>query len=339
MSKYSCSNSDCTVAITGTCLLSHQPVDTCPNIKSAASAQTQNQSSESPAIVAPLQQMVAVFPGTELGLQQTASIMGSHYGHLIGVLGATGTGKTCLLSSLYLLASVGDLRPRFLFCGSATLPGFENRVRLLRKWNSTHLPEQIVDHTTLIDPRQPGLLNLCLLQTTPLPQVRDFFFTDLPGEWTTDLIKRSQAADRLAFLRRADALLITLPADALLAPETRHSQVQSGRLLLQRLRDMKIDRTIPLILTITRCDKTGPVVPPAIYELIEFGRQVGFENISYLPVAAFSDRPDVPSGLGLGELLDSILQTAPARDLPSHPIADGNARFFLRYSFASESSS
>jgi len=327
VSKYECSNADCTVAVTEKCVLSHVPIEACPNVRVVGAKTTEDKLSQT----SPALPTTTVHHGNELGWQQTSALLAAQYGHLVGVLGATGTGKTCLLSSLYLLASCGDLRPSFLFAGSTTLPGFESRLRLLRKWSGSHLPEQIVDHTILSDDRQPGLLHLALLQTTPIRIRRELLFTDLPGEWTTDLVKRADKAERLRFLRRADALLITLPAPHLI--ESRNSQILFGRMLLQRLRDeVGVDLTSPVVLTITRCDKTGATVPPATYQLVEAAHQLGFLNVSHLPVAAFSGRSDVPSGTGLASLLDTLFQ-ARAQPLPEAVSALDDSRMFARYRF------
>jgi hypothetical protein len=330
VSKYSCSNSDCTVAVTDKCLLSHVPIESCPNVEKAVP--TGETAPDKSATVA----TTTVYAGNELGVQQAAELMATRYGTLVGVLGAFGTGKTCLLSSLYLLASCGDLRPSFQFAGSATLPGFESRLRLLRKWVGNRLPEQIVDHTFLADPRQPGLLHLALIKTTPVRSVYDLLFTDLPGEWTTDLIKRAEAAKRLLFLRRADALVITFPGPLLVAPGSRNSQILSARVLLQRLRDsIGLDLDIPVVLAITRSDETGPTVPPAIYEIVETARQFGFLNVSHVPIAAFSDRPDIPSGLGVASLLEMLLQNGGKFINSTLPIAS-DGRMFARYQTAAK---
>jgi hypothetical protein len=309
MSTYSCPRADCTVAVTGKCLLSHVPVETCPHVRvDALDVPIQEPEQQRETFPAGL-----VYHGNELGLQQASELFAARYGHLIGVLGAYDTGKTCLLCSLYLLASCGDLRPSRMFAGSMTLPGFENRLRLLRKWVGPGLPEQLVDHTLAADPRQPGLLHIALKGTAPTPALHDLFFTDLPGEWTTDLIKRADVAERFRFLKRADGLVITLHAPRLLAPETKNSQIQSARILLQRLRDsVGVAQTIPIVLAITRCDLAGPTVPPAVYPIVEFARDLGFINVSHMPIAAFSDRAEVPSGMGVASLLDALLSnTAP----------------------------
>jgi len=333
MSKYACSKMDCTVAVTEKCLLSHVPVETCPHV-GVSQADVAEQMPEQPRPAFPTR---LVYPGNELGLKQVSELLASRYGHLIGVLGAYGTGKTCLLCSLYLLASCGDLRPSRLFAGSMTLHGFESRLRLLRKWGGSGLPDKIVDHTFLLDdPRQPGFVHLALRQTGPVPALRDLFFSDLPGEWTTDLIKRADVAERFRFLSRADGLVITLEAPKLLAPETRNSQIQSARMLLQRLHDaVGIAASIPVIFAITRCDITGAVVPPAVYQVVEFARGLGLHNVSHMPVASFSDRGDVPSGMGVASLLDALVPTTV--ETPPEPGSPSDeSRMFERFRYVPE---
>lgn len=328
----SCSQPDCTVAVTGKCLLSHTPIQSCPHVTDSSESEhaPEERSAAAPLATKPLHH------ANELGLQQAATLMSARYGHLIGLLGATATGKTCLLSSMYLLASCGELRPQFLFAGSATLPGFENRVRLLRKWTGSGLPQQIVDHTVLTDSRQPGILHLSLLQTSPLRGIRDLYFTDLPGEWTTDLISRADTAERLLFLQRADALILALPAPQLLSPESRNSQTLAGRMLLQRLRDtIGVRYDIPVVLAITRCDLTGSVEPTPIYELLEVGRQLGFLSISHLPVASFSSRPDTPSGMGVAALLETLLSQQQVVTL-TPGMSRQDPRMIGRYRFAKD---
>ena len=123
--------------------------------------------------------------------------MRRRYTHLIGVLGSNKVGKTCLLASLYLLASHGNLLPEFYFAGSLTLQGFEDRVRDLRGWEQGGLPDKLVERTHLQDPRRPALMHLCLKEKKPNGRWLDLLLTDLPGEWTNDLIEHESNAARL----------------------------------------------------------------------------------------------------------------------------------------------
>lgn len=330
--KYICAQADCTVAVTGKCLLSHVPVETCPHIHvSEEESHDRVLDRAQPSLPSTL-----VYPGNELGLKQVSEILALRYGHLIGVLGAHATGKTCLLCSLYLLASCGDLRPTRLFAGSTTLPGFESRLRLLRQWGGAGLPDKIVDHTALLHPREPGFLHLTFKETMPGERLRDVLFSDLPGEWTTDLIKRAEVADRFRFLSRADSIVVTITAPQLLTPETKNSQIQSARMLLQRLRNaVGIAKEIPIVFAITRCDLTGPVVPPAIYQIVEFAREIGFLNTSHMPVASFSERSDVPSGMGIGALLGALLPID-TQNAKEGDYSHAGSRMFTRFRFVPE---
>lgn len=328
MTDFTCSKADCPVGVTRKCLLLHTPPESCPHI-------SVSEAPAPPAASEPETATTALFHGNELGLQHASdTILSTRYGHLVGVLGETGSGKTCLISALYLLASCGDLRPRFLFAGSSTLPGFESRLRLLRQWTGAQLPEHLVDHTRLADPRQPGLLHLRLLQSEG--GLRDLLFTDLPGEWTKDLIAKASAADRFTFLRRADSIVLTFLATKLSGRSSRHAEVQAGRMILQRLRDsVGIDPELPIVFAITRCDETGLVTPPAVYELVGAAQQLGFLNASHLAIAAFSDRDNVPSGTGLGALVSALLIPPPPPTSVEVTHERGD-RMFTRFRFKGE---
>lgn len=306
MSAGSCSLAECTLSVTGVCVLSHVPASGCPNF-----VRSEDVIGPSPGNTAKSELKTRpVNGGNELGTQELATLMARRYGTIVGVLGETGTGKTCLLSALYLLASIGELRAGLTFGGSNTLVGFEQRLRLLRAWQETGLPDQLAERTTLVDPRRPGFVHLAFVDGPPRV-ARDLFFSDLPGEWTTDLIKRASAANRFQFLRRADVIVVAVQAPSLLRPERRHNEVQNGRILLQRLRDaVGVQQEVPIVFAITRCDLTGPSLPPAAYELATASQDFGFANTSIVPVAAFSAREDVPSGYGFGDLMESILGAA-----------------------------
>lgn len=332
MSKGRCSLPDCTLSVTGVCVLSHSPPSECPNYISSGEGSGENDASSEPTAQMSDLRTRSFSGGNELGTRELSTLMARRYGTLVGVLGETDTGKTCLISAIYLLASVGELRAGLTFGGSSTLPGFEQRLRLLRAWEGAGLPDQIVDHTVLAEPRKPGFVHLAFVDgRTGTPH--DLFFSDLPGEWTTNLIKRESTASRFSFLRRADVVLITTKAPSLSQPETRHNEIQNCRIVLQRLRDtVGVDQQLPIVLAVTRCDLTGPALPPAAYELGAASQDLGFLNTSIVPVAAFSAREDVPSGFGLGDLMESFLgPRAISRSVwaQSKPVTTG--RMFARF--------
>jgi Double-GTPase 2 len=179
-----CTLPDCPVAVTGKCLKSHSPVESCPHLAPDQPVGNPVTPAEQPTTNATR----IVYPGNELGLDQAAEIMSARYTHLIGLLGESDTGKTCMLCSLYLLASCGQLAPEHRFAGSVTLVGYESRLRNYRKWPGPLLPERITPHTELAHPRVPGFLHLALSAVPRAPRVYEMLFTDLPGEWTSGLL-------------------------------------------------------------------------------------------------------------------------------------------------------
>ena len=330
MSTGRCSLAECTLAVTGMCVLAHSPASGCPNFLSEPEPADHG----TPDLPKSDLRTRPLSAGNELGTQELASQMAQRYGTVVGVLGDTGTGKTCLLSALYLLASIAELRIGLTFGGSSTLVGFEQRLRLLRSWEGAGLPDQLVEHTILADPRRPGFVHLAF-NDARLRTTHDLYFSDLPGEWTTDLIKRVSVVTRFLFLRRADVLLVAVPAPSLLRADKRHNEVQNCRILLQRLRDaVGVDQRVPVVFAITRCDLTGPSLPPAAYEVAAASQEFGFSNTSIVPVAAFSAREDVPSGFGLGDLMEAILGSP--RDesaVPSDFTFEREGRMFAQFRF------
>jgi hypothetical protein len=188
-----CEKADCVVAATGKCLLSHPDPGECPHFLVGDGAIEGKASGVKPLAVgaqlpSPEKQSGRRFhPGTELGIQEATDIMRARYGHLIGVLGSTDEGKTCFLSSLYLMASGGKLPAPYLFAGSQTLQGFEDRARGLRTWQGGQLPSQLVDHTTLSDPRQPSLLHLAIQESQGERRLYDLLLTDFLANGPTIL--------------------------------------------------------------------------------------------------------------------------------------------------------
>ncbi|MGO8928274.1 MAG: TRAFAC clade GTPase domain-containing protein [Limisphaerales bacterium] len=235
--------------------------------------------------------------------------MRSRYVHLIGILGCTDAGKTCFMSSLYLLAACCELMPRYRFAGSLTLQGFEDRIRRLRRWEAGVLPNKLSDHTVLSDARTPSLLHLALQETVDKGGRLELLLTDLPGEWTTRLINNVEAEKRFRFLHRADGIIVVIEGPSLVADETRHIELFRSKLLLSRLAEtLKIDRTTPVVILISKCDKLEKGLPPDVEQLVEHGRSLGFIP-EVIRAAAFSSVPEkVANGMGVITAIEHIVR-------------------------------
>ena len=296
-----CAQLDCTVGETGTCLLNNEP-STCP----------QRIPAEEPEAASGTETVGAArFPTSRAyTLRDAKGLMAERYAHVVGILGESDAGKTGCLVSLYLAVAHRRLGG-FAFADSRTLMGFEEVSQGARRWNDGHMPEQLTDHTVLDDERTAGFLHLRLRRCSDRSAV-DLLCSDLPGEWTTDLIEANRV-DRFAFLGRADVIWLVVDGRETVDPEMRQVCLHRVRTLIGRLRDFLRGRR-RLILVVTRRDVAAP--DEALVErMCTEGNQRGFETES-VEVASFADEgAEVKPGFGIQRLIErttvSPVETGP----------------------------
>ena len=340
MPTVSCDKAGCTVVDTGTCLLSHPEPSSCPHFhelsREEESAGPAGTTTDEEVEALPLPSLAArrFPPGLELGVDDAAEIMRARYSYLVGILGSWDAGKTCFLLSLYLMASRAGLPPSYLFAGSQTLQGFEARARRLREWSGGPLPEQLADHTSLADPRQPAFLHVALRETSGMKRLLDVVLTDLPGEWSKNLVDRAATADRFMFLQRADGLIVVVDGPRL-DSAAQHPELQRSRHLLERLvQAVGVDAKVPLVLLVSKSDRLKMKRPAAVDDLAHHAETLGFRPEVVL-CAAFSEDPaTIPNGLGVFESLEKILSSGRASRLSTASAQHGmqNERAFIRFS-------
>ena len=354
MPALTCAQAGCTVAVTGTCLLSNPDPTACPNAtknqgsvidvlrKAAREASPVTAkpeavplSSKEPEEARPPGEAAGPtrsgrrFPGgLELGTDDVARLLRARYGYVVGILGSWDAGKTCFLLSLYMQAARGELPANYRFAGSDTFPGFEARARRLRQWRGGPLPEQLADHTSLSDPRRPAFLHMALQESARGRQPFDVFFTDLPGEWSQQLVDRVTTATRFRFLDRADGIILVVDGPSLLSP-AKHSELQRSKHLLERLVDaVRVDRRKPLVLLVSKADELPDGCPALVRDLESHAEELGFTPQTILS-ASFSRMPGkVPNGMGVFPALEKILNySSPPALEQTDPRVNGGRAF------------
>lgn len=155
--------------------------------------------------------------GNALGALDVGFLTGHTRARVVGVFGASASGKTSLLGAWYLLLG-RDIAPlRLSFAGSLTFEGWENIAGSLR-WNAKNGPA-FPAHTSSGSGRHPGLLHLSL-QLGAVKQ--DILFADAPGEWFSRWAVRRDADDAIGarwLADAADVLVVTADSDALSGPK------------------------------------------------------------------------------------------------------------------------
>ncbi|AJA59732.1 hypothetical protein RN69_04350 [Bradyrhizobium japonicum] len=315
-------------------MLLNKPPETCPNANVLDDKDEKLVSADgtAPEVDEEAEEVARTFfSGFELGTSDAAEIMRAKYGTVIAVLGQYDTGKTCFLASLYLMTACRGIGNELGFAGSLTLNGFEARARRLREWKDGALPKQLVDHTVLADPRKPAIVHLGLRERSSDRRRHDLLITDLPGEWSTDLIKDSGVADRFAFLKRTDGIVIALDGPMLNGSE-RHAAAHNARLLISRLADtLNVDRSLPFVLMVTKADEIGMEVPAIVASIQEHAIRAGFSS-KVIPVAAISRTPaQIKSGTGVMDVIEYILGRNGILDAPKlAPAVVADGRHFSR---------
>lgn len=308
-----CSNENCTVALTGKCVL-ELPLDKCSYLLKSQDEKTEDDDDDGLELeekeeeiedaAPPVATEKRFYSCSEFGLDTIGSITNERYAKVIGILGKSETGKTCFLVSLYLHAINKLLKPQYSFAGSYSLRAFEDRSKRVRKWGTTPPQGILTEHTRLKDARNAGFLHLRLLAEDTT--FHDLLLTDLPGEWSETAINNVRYVSRIEFMKRADCIVLSLDGEMLNGDE-RHLEAQHAVQLVQRLvHNAGVKTSTPIVVLITRGDLID-MKAPDICSKIEAGiAELGFSCRTCV-VASFSSKTGVKHGEGLMDVLESFL--------------------------------
>jgi hypothetical protein len=226
------------------CALGHREISQCSEWKGKAAKQAI--ADETP------DDILLPWSGSALGLVDISFVTGRGKPITVGILGPENAGKTTLLASWYLLLGKGLVRDEYAsFGGSYSIEGWECIAVALR-WSPGQRPS-FPPHTTSRNKRAPGLLHLSLRQQSG--RLRDFLFTDAPGEWFYKwaVNSNSDEAEGARWVStHADVFLIIADKDALSGPNLGSAR-NSFQLLATRLAAER--RLRPVALVWTKADK------------------------------------------------------------------------------------
>jgi hypothetical protein len=230
--------------------------------------------------------------GNSLGLRDVGIVAACAPATMIGVVGPFNSGKTTLLTLIYLLLQHGESLKVGTFAGSSSLIGWENLAAKLR-WSSGTQGPMFPPHTSRAAGRRPGLLHVAMRSTDGVR--RDFLFTDPPGEWFT-LWAQKEAADGAEgarwVQRHAHRFLFLVDREALASPE-RGKARDDLRDLARRLSPGLDGRSVAIVWT--KSDKeVKPVIEQDLRECFaaefpdhaEFNVRMRFGNETHEDVEA-----------------------------------------------------
>lgn len=201
--------------------------------------------------------------GNAMGTKDIHLVSASNRTSLLGVVGPFNSGKTTLLTLMYLLMARGEQLPEWRFTASTTLGGWGKLADNLR-WVANDVPPKFPEHTSRGTGRRPGLLHLAVRGIDHVR--RDFLLTDPPGEWFSDWATKAdhEGAEGARWIaRHAERFLFLIDREALAGPE-RGKARDAYRELARRLADARRTRPVAVVWT-----KSDQAIPPAIETALE----------------------------------------------------------------------
>lgn len=172
--------------------------------------------------------------GYALGMSDLVILGGRGRPAVIGLIGPPDSGKTSLLTFLYMwLLKYGRIG-KWIFAGSWTLGGWESVVQYSR-WTGEP-PPSFPPHTSSAG-RHPGILHLAL-RCPESGHLRDVMFTDAPGEWFTQWSRvpgDETSAGARWVIQHSDVLLLLIDSDALANSEKLPVTRRATRDLIERV--------------------------------------------------------------------------------------------------------
>ncbi len=279
-----------------------------------------------------------VLEGQPLTPEEAEDVMQAERTRVIVVGGATGSGKTTLITSIY----ESFLDAPFagcVFAGSATLPGFERACHEGRAASGRETPD-----TERTNPRLGIRFYHLQVMSQSLPRFRtQLLIADMSGELFREARDASVDARKLGLLRRADRLAFLLDSGKLADQPERLLAYHDARGILRALAEERLfGRHTELDLVFAKWD----VVAEAAAGTREYITMIQNElsstfgpvvaELHVFRIAARPDSPVSPFAFGVADLFREWLGGTPQLYLPraTVPSAFKSARAFACYGHA-----
>lgn len=247
--------------------------------------------------------------GKALSSTETYLVTASEKSRFVVLLGAVGSGKTAICTSIYSHFLEGKFEDEYYFAGSKTLATFEEYAYSTRPVSGRNLPThertkkgtQSVLHIRLNEPLKNSYIN-CLI-------------ADFSGEDYENVICNiDYAKDEFQVIRSATILVVVLDGEKMCKASTRTPEIQQSINLLRTFHDANlISNNIPIIIVVSKFDLVQQAKVANWRELImeKFSQQLPSLQKSFIikEVAPLSKYTDIVSvGYGIKTFFDEMVQ-------------------------------
>jgi hypothetical protein len=263
-------------------------------------------------------EFIDLFSGDALGSTDAEVITRRSRTHLVVFVGAEGSGKTTVLSSIYERLNQGAFAG-FKFAGSRSLLGFEEICHLNRLASGGSQPD--TQRTRLTD--EAKFYHLALRSAEPLALRRDIFLSAMSGELFRMAKDSQEDAERLTFLRRADTIVVLVDGDRLAKPALRTSAQADAADILESLLDAnmvspncRVEIVFSKLDRITNAGQTALDFLSKTQEKYEGRFRTRVQHLTFRQIAARPAPSSVPENMERG-LADAFVSWTTVVPLPS----------------------
>jgi hypothetical protein len=235
------------VAQDGKCLEGFEDLAQCPHFQPGGGGTERSETQGAPKTSPEPRRMVSLPGGAALDSEAASGVTCANISRIVVLVGEEDCGKTTLLTSLYECFQEGPFAG-FLFGGSETLVGFEERCHLARVVSGRSSP--VTERT-----KQPSFLHFRVRRETLDLPCQDVLITDLPGEICRLVRDSSDDCRRLAVLRRADHFVLLIDGAKLAARATRVEAYANAVALIRSCIDAEmLDTGCRVLVLLTKWD-------------------------------------------------------------------------------------
>lgn len=347
MDDLSCSNPDCKIAETGSCLQGHNPVESCPNFGEPLSVVLPSEDDgDAPIAEAeiPVRTKIRLPTGQPFGQSDVDAFLLGHSATMVAIVGDTSSGKSTLLCSIY----DQYLRRRFAgrsFAGSATLMAFEQIAHDSRAASGAITPD--TRRTSLSE--GPQFYHLATASEDTPGTATNLFLSDRAGESYRAGLDRPEEFSSFPELHLAKVIAVLVDGARLISTEEQHEVLDTARQLVRAMMDSETlgaSQHLQLILTkrdvVERSGEGAKYVARAAKMADDLRRDFGhaLASVTFFEIAARDPQQNYPHAYGCDLLLQSWVHAPDPKTFavePTRPVVSVFDRLSLNLTYGSTS--
>lgn len=262
---------------------------------------------------------IDLLPGRALTTQEAFRITSATQTKLILIAGAVGSGKTTLIASIFHCFQNGSFGD-YLFAGSDTLLGFDERCHLARTASGRSTAN--TERTKAGVDRK--FLHLRVRAKDADAPIRNVLIVDLSGEHYRDAKDSVDECRRLPLIRRADHFVQLVDGGKLVQPDQRQSTKNDAIMLLRSCLDAgQLDRKSFVDVLFSKWDlidtSENKTENMAFVKQVEASMKRHFKSrfgrLRFFRIAARRDKGDLPIGYGVDVPFSSWVEETPEKVL------------------------